>query len=659
MVINFTGVYKSLKTFISDDLGSFAIITGKNGSGKSQLVQLMNIYKNPQSSPLFKISIEPILKNIQVEGIALTNVQALKGEQIAKQLETSLSSFSQLQPEVKTFIEELLINGIKLNEITSSYDFRPYMKGQDILQKNERIIEFCRLFFGPPAYNHKEDLFEQSAKKIAERLFSLKKIIQSASNVAIYRNKRLHELNNNDFYSSPLEETYYTNDTPFSAQIEHLFYGYARKRFVNEMEFNRMHNYGLQNGSISDREFIKLYPPPWEQINHILEKHGLKLRVVEIKPEIFSPEIRFDFHIVDIVNGKKITFEELSSGEKIIVGLVIRLFLTTRYRDELRFPDCIVFDEPDAFLHPEMSSLLIDVLYNTFVKELGIKVIFTTHSPSTVALTPDDCIYELINVPETSLKKISKDNALKVLTENLPLLSIDYKNHRQIFVESPTDQYYYQSIFNKLKAEEKTLYDLYFITTGYGKSDCAQVIKLTQELRQAGNKTSFGIIDWDEKNEPLEFVKVNGYLKRYSVENFIYDPLHLCILFLDQRCANGIGKIGFDETYNQYSLANESNERLQVVTDWFFTRLKEVFPAIDNETVTVIGYANGKTTSLPQWYLMERGHDVEGKLRKAFPSLTAFQGEGVLQKKLTQIASKCYPFIPVDSLEVIQELANK
>ena len=104
----------------------------------------------------------------------------------------------------------------------------------------------------------------------------------------------------------------------------------------------------------------------------------------------------------------------------------------------------IILDEPDAHLHPEMSNILIKALNETFVKKIGIKVIITTHSPMTVALAPEESIFQLNNHPETFLKKISKDDALKNLTNGLPSLTIDYENHRQVFVESPTDLFYFQ-----------------------------------------------------------------------------------------------------------------------------------------------------------------------------------------------------------------------
>ena len=148
---------------------------------------------------------------------------------------------------------------------------------------------------------------------------------------------------------------------------------------------------------------------------------------------------------------------------------MVKLFQNEYYNSNLSFPNLIVFDEPDAHLHPELSGLLIDVLRKTFVIDLGIKVIVSTHSPSTVALSPDDSIFEIKNYPKTELKKIDKDRALDILTGHLPTLSIDYKNHKQIFVESPTDVEYYQTIFNKIYNEERLPYKLYFISNSDGK----------------------------------------------------------------------------------------------------------------------------------------------------------------------------------------------
>src|SRR5438105_2474073 len=118
--------YKSLQPFLSEEFPEFTIITGKNGSGKSQLIQLIReqyINKNEEN----RISFQPKFLNIQVEGISFQNVQILKSENINRVLETTIHSFLQIPELVKKFISELLVNGLNPIEIDQQFDFTKYM----------------------------------------------------------------------------------------------------------------------------------------------------------------------------------------------------------------------------------------------------------------------------------------------------------------------------------------------------------------------------------------------------------------------------------------------------------------------------------------------------------------------------------------------------
>jgi energy-coupling factor transporter ATP-binding protein EcfA2 len=418
--------------------------------------------------------------------------------------------------------------------------------------------------------------------------------------------------------------------------------------------------YNEENNSISDEEFIKTFIPPLTSINEILEQHKVQFQFKGIERKDFSTDASISFKLIKTTVGKDIEFQYLSSGEKVIIGLIIKLFTSLYYSEKLEFPELVVLDEPDAHLHPEMSKLLIDVLLSTFVQKLGIKVIIVTHSPSTVALCPDNSIYQLKNEPITSLQKIEKNDALKLLTDFIPTLSIDYKNHKQVFVESPTDVKYYQTIFNKLNQERNYPFRLYFISNSYGKGSCEQVRKIVADIRESGNTTVFGIIDWDLKNQSTTYVKVHGLNKRYNVENYLYDPIYLSILFMNLK-AHGIYKeLGIEETINQYSIGNEPIEFLQKISDWFFSKYYEVHK-INEETISKLAdveYLNGKKIKMPTWFLEFQGHDYETRLKQVFKALDKYIGEGQLQQELTTIVGKCYPFIPKDSERLIEEIIN-
>ena len=374
----------------------------------------------------------------------------------------------------------------------------------------------------------------------------------------------------------------------------------------------------------------------------------------------FSNDENISFQLIKTTVGKDIEFQYLSSGEKVIIGLIIKLFTSNYYSEKLEFPELIVLDEPDAHLHPEMSKLLIDVLLGTFVEKLGIKIIIVTHSPSTVALCPDNSIYQLKNEPITTLQKIEKNDALKLLTDFIPTLSIDYKNHKQVFVESPTDIKYYQTIFNKLNQERNYPFRLYFISNSYGNGSCEQVIKIVADIRESGNSTVFGIIDWDLKNPATAYVKVHGINKRYNVENYLYDPIYISILFMNLKAHNIYKELEIEETINQYSIGNESNEFLQKIVDWFFSKYYEVHKMSDEiiKNVSEVEYLNGKRIIMPIWFLEFQGHDYETRLKQVFKALEKYTSEGQLQQEIATIVGKCYPFIPKDSELLIEEIIN-
>lgn len=660
MIIKFQGEHKSLKTFESDNLDDFSVITGKNGCGKSQLIELIGLKANNQLTPLLSFDFVPVISKIQLEGIENSNLSSFNNSNWKSKIDQYLNEFRAIGKNTKLLAEALINSKIWM----TSSDREPFFKSITSLQplQVEELVtnslkEIEPNWFASP----------RSYKDIADRLpqhnyFTdiRKKTILVSMFVAKYRNKQIDELIEADFYLTPVPDYYLDEPKLFGSQLEFVFYNYAKRRDQNQRLFFEKSTYNEENSSISDEEFIKKFLPPWESINEILKQHKLQFQFKGIERKDFSNDANISFQLIKTTIGKDIEFQHLSSGEKVIIGLIIKLFTSHYYSEKLEFPDLIVLDEPDAHLHPEMSKLLIDVLLGTFVQKLGIKVIIVTHSPSTVALCPDNSIYQLKNEPITSLEKIEKNDALKLLTDFIPTLSIDYKNHKQVFVESPTDVKYYQTIFNKLNQERNFPFRLYFISNSYGKGSCEQVTKIVADIRESGNTTVFGIIDWDLKNPSTKYVKVHGLNKRYNVENYLYDPIYLSILFMNLK-AHGIYKeLGIDETTNQYSIGNESNEFLQKISDWFFSKYYEVHK-MNEETIsnlTEVEYLNGRKIKMPIWFLEFQGHDYEIRLKQVFTALNKYTGEGQLQLELTTIIGKCYPFIPKDSELLIEEIIN-
>lgn len=658
MKIKFKGEYKSLSSFESDDISEFCVITGKNGSGKSQLLELISQKARNGLSSLMKFEFSEVIDKIQVEGIENNNLLTHGNESWISRIKPFANEFLSLGTNSRKLLP--LLYESNLNSEMLNYE-GVFEKITSISKEElstlfiESLKEFDRAFF----VNDNKDI-----KRVVNRFFRQNylryyKTIEISKYVAKYKNKDFNQLTHVDFYSTPLPISFFETPQLFNPELEFVFYSYAKRRDLNNRQFFDKKEYGDKNESISDKEFIVKFPPPWDNMNKILNDLKLDFQFKGIERQNFSDDIIVEVQLLKSSINKIIEFKSLSSGEKVILGLITKLFTSKFYKDNLELPDLIVLDEPDAYLHPEMSKLLIDVLEGVFVKELGVNVIFTTHSPSTIALCPEDSIYQLQNHPKTKLSKVSKNEALKILTEFIPTLSIDYNSHRQVFVESPTDRFYYQTIFDKVNLYKLYPFKLYFISNGYGKGNCNQVIDIVTRIRETNNKTCFGIIDWDSKNKPTDYTFIHGQDSRYSIENYVYDPIYLIVLFLEMDAYNIRDLFDLGLFFNEYNIGLHE-DTMQKLVDWFFEKLYEKISL--SETIiaekTIVEYFNGSKVLIPKWYLIYDGHDLEDKLRKAFQPLEKFQNTGELQNKLTVISAKCYPLIHTDTVNLFNKIIN-
>lgn len=659
MTIELIGKHKSLNTFKSEPLPKFVVITGKNGSGKSQLLELIQFHKTNRRIQYPLVKLTPQCNNIQFEGIPSSNIGTLNSNTWKSIIAPLAEQFINRGENLKSLESLLFENDLWFDKIDNSnvYNLIKDLRKEELEQL---IIDSAQEMNGSNMVNNFEFALSDIKRRI-EKNGDYYKVSVIAKNVSEYLNKQYFGLKVQDFFNAPIPEELLSSTSLFSMRIENVFYNYSKKRFLNHLAFFNKKELQISNESVSDKEFLANNPEPWRVINNIFEKNNIDFEFEGINPVEFSPDSDIKFRLLKKSNKTEIHIDNLSSGEKIIIGLIIKLFATKHYDENLQYPDLLMLDEPDAHLHPEMSKLLIDILHKTFSEELGIKVIMTSHSPSTIAISPESSLYQLKNHPETSLTKIDKDSALELLTGKIPTLSIDYKNHRQVFVESPTDVYYYQTLYDKISLDKNLIYKLYFISNGYGKSNCEQVYNIVTNLRESGNNTSYGIVDWDLKNSETEYIRVHGLNNRYSIENFIYDPIYIIMLLMTFEGDNIYKELKIPETTNEYEIINFSNDRINEMIKWFFNKYYEKYRIEDSEKQNLIPvhYLNNKTFNLPNWYIKFQGHDLENRIKSLFMSLeNRYRSEGSLQKALTKIIAKCYPFIPIETSELIIKLSS-
>ena len=127
----------------------------------------------------------------------------------------------------------------------------------------------------------------------------------------------------------------------------------------------------------------------WKNINKELEKYNKKgyFGYQLVSPKSYQQNYTISFKKFDKENTAPIEFDNLSTGEKIIFELICYCFAAKESDLEM-----IILDEFDANLNPSLAKQYIDVIRDQFS---SIKVILTTHSPSTVAEIEPEELFEL------------------------------------------------------------------------------------------------------------------------------------------------------------------------------------------------------------------------------------------------------------------------
>lgn len=419
----------------------------------------------------------------------------------------------------------------------------------------------------------------------------------------------------------------------------------------------------------SNQEFLDLYgESPLSSLNSVLEEYdcnGYEFRSSELRITL-GTDINQQNIIISLYNKIEnftTNLESLSSGEKTLLALAFSIY---KLRKNKIIAKVFLMDELDSALHPLMSKRLINVLYNYFHKRLGIKIIISTHSPSTVAFAPEKCLLIMRKAEFPRLIKVNKDKALKELTIGVPSFSINYENRRQVFVESQYDAEYYESMYNIFKPFLSNEISLNFIASGdvqkdkngQPKNNCNMVETITNTLNDAGNNSIFGIIDWDLKETlPKNHnVKVLGFGKRYSIENFLLDPL-LVGLYLIKEKIYKPEYFGLNQNLSLGDLLTINAEECQkiinkVEKDFAEKTTLEKVEGIDYLTI------NNLCLQIPDFIAKTQGHKLEMIYKKLYPQLNAIASKGENHLKNTIISKVIEDFTPYAPQDLLHILAS-
>lgn len=438
--------------------------------------------------------------------------------------------------------------------------------------------------------------------------------------------------------------------TAFAFTIADVFLSYYSRRLESIVN-KALQEHGMASGPwIPDADFQESYgEPPWVLMNRVLSDLGQPYEFAA--PHGYRLANPYEPKLTNTLTGAEVGVNDLSSGEKVLLVVAIHLYASSALGNLMKVPKALLLDEPDALLHPSMIDKLLAVLRRVFVEGYGVKVLLASHSPTTVALAPEDSLYIMSPRGTPRLRKaVSRDEALVRLTVGLPTLSVRIENRRQVFVESDADEACYEAAYRALKSRVSSPITLQFIASGRGGAGSRQAVyDLVKRLRTAGNASVYGIVDRDDGGE-TGTAEIYLSLERYTLENFVLDPLVIGAFLIRERHVRPTAwHIPAEVTH--LALTGYA----QQVVDGVVNTL--VMGSADDTPVTC-RYAGGAAATIPKWYLDAPGHSLETTLREAFPPLQGYKKD-LLRKVADRVFLDAPDLIPLELLELFRRIAQR
>ena len=373
--------YKQFKKGFNIELkGKLIIISGVNGSGKSQLIDILS---KKQLVLMQKVTNKNDIQSMKINSEVFINDKNIDSEFISR----------------RSFKENINIENIKFPD------------PKNIIWHKEQAWMY---FSNYNLWRDEKNEYSKTKKIISERL----KEHSYRETPKIDFNK----LNNTDtgiskeeFFKVLPDDFIWEKDDLFSNKIDELFYEFAAKRNNFEAKLGR------STGGFNNEEYIK--NAPWTILNELFEILNFKYRFkkdYDFETPNFK-EVPMIYPVLqdgncDLSSPRELS--DLSDGEKTIISLTFALL------NEQRRPleKLLLLDEFDNTLNPSLIQSLFKVIDEFFIKK-GVTVVMTTHSPVTISLAPEYAtFYEIFRQDDSSPKIIEVDkyqySELKIANKN-------------------------------------------------------------------------------------------------------------------------------------------------------------------------------------------------------------------------------------------------
>ena len=439
MKIDLSRPHMSIATLTTEDLPDFAVLIGRNGVGKTQILDALK--EGAATVPdVSENEVEMYnMTSFFVQNSGHANRNSDQFARNAANAYVSQQGGQSLVGAAKAIFDECAKDVEDNSGVQARSDFEQRLRRE--IQQIPDFVVFAR--------TEREDSYE---KAIYEQV--LRPLIPEENRGRNNRNRPADQPSNS-FNSNPaalvsaamklasklphelvyddiMRASHYEGNT-LSNSISAVFAAYRVNQYLWAHKRVETEPIGFPE---LIAEYQDEYPPPWETLRETLSA----MRDASRDDELFN----FDFsdptdHELNMGNYEQFTFKaemtnhatgtqyelsSLSSGEKVLMALCLASFNQHLGR---RRPKLLLLDEIDAVLHPSMVAALVGMLKALFVSG-GTKVLMTSHSPMTVAALDEADIFRVARVGgDVRVSRTTKSEAISELSEGLATVDTGLK----------------------------------------------------------------------------------------------------------------------------------------------------------------------------------------------------------------------------------------
>ena len=429
MRIEFTEPYQSINAIESIELPNFAVLIGRNGAGKTQLLEALNLglariagirrenvdlfNMNSFSSPDSRVGTRSsnhfarAVANTYLKGTPNDPPPIRVAEEVFGQFADEIDSVSGINRR-----EEFITN---LRETVSQLpDFTMFPQFRSSGSYEEALFDRVMAPLIPPENDGnrgRQPMPPTSCDGNSATLISL------AMKLA---RKLPHELNHDDIMLAGQYE-----GSIIANVVSEVFATYKVEQYI--WAHRRIEMESVSYSTLL-AEYRRKYPPPWDILRDVLAA----MRAAAGDDGLFDFEFsdpeqyelnmgnyeqfQFQTQMTNRTSGAQYKLHSLSSGEKVLMALCLSSFNQQLGR---RRPKLLLLDELDAVLHPSMVSALISTLKDLYVSR-GTKVLLTSHSPMTVAALAENEIFRVVRTGmQLRIEPTTKVYAINELSEGI------------------------------------------------------------------------------------------------------------------------------------------------------------------------------------------------------------------------------------------------